>query len=77
MSRVASKNFAEQATIEKGTQIAVGNHDSHIRNLEQKHQAAKAWFDGVEKETGDNLRRLDTDFGQLGSIPEKANLCSS
>ncbi|KAF2799566.1 hypothetical protein K505DRAFT_230797 [Melanomma pulvis-pyrius CBS 109.77] len=72
MSRVASKYFAEQATIEKGTQIAVGNHDSHIRGLEQKHQAAKEWFDGVEKETGDNLRRLDADFGQLGSIPAKA-----
>lgn len=72
MSRVASKYFAEQATIEKGTQIAVGNHDSHIRGLEQKYQAAKEWFDGVEKEAGDNLRRLDADFGQLGSIPAKA-----
>ncbi|KAF2657972.1 hypothetical protein K491DRAFT_653720 [Lophiostoma macrostomum CBS 122681] len=72
MSQVASKNFAEQATIEKGTQIAVGNHDSHIRGLEQKHQAAKEWFDGVEKETGDNLQRLDSDFAQLGSIPAKA-----
>ncbi|KAF2712485.1 hypothetical protein K504DRAFT_499577 [Pleomassaria siparia CBS 279.74] len=72
MSGVASKYFAEQATIEKGTQIAVGNHDSHIRSLEQKHRAAKEWFDGVEKETGDNLRRLDADFGQLGSIPAKA-----
>ncbi|PSN66704.1 hypothetical protein BS50DRAFT_600381 [Corynespora cassiicola Philippines] len=71
MSRVASKHFAEQATIEKGTQIAVGNHDSHIRGLEQKHQAAREWFDGVEKETGDNLRRLDADYGQLGSIPAK------
>ncbi|KAF2033734.1 hypothetical protein EK21DRAFT_58238 [Setomelanomma holmii] len=71
MSRVASKYFAEQATIEKGTQVAVGNHDSHIRGLEQKYQAAKEWFDGVEKETGDNLRRLDADFGQLGTIPAK------
>ncbi|ORY14286.1 autophagy-related protein 11-domain-containing protein [Clohesyomyces aquaticus] len=72
MSSIASKHFGEQATIETGTQIAVGNHDSHIRGLEQKHQAAKDWFDGVEKETGDNLRRLDADFGQLGSIPAKA-----
>jgi autophagy-related protein 11 len=72
MSRIASKYFGEQATIEKGTQIAVGNHDAHIRGLEQKHQAAKEWFDGVEKETGENLRRLDADFGQLGSIPAKA-----
>jgi autophagy-related protein 11 len=71
MSGVASKFFAKQATIEKGTQIAVGNHDAHIRGLEQKHNAAKDWFDGVEKETGDNLRRLDADFGQLGSIPAK------
>jgi autophagy-related protein 11 len=39
--------------------------------LEQKQQAAKQWFDGVEKETGDNLRRLDADFGQLASIPAK------
>ena len=71
MSRSASKHFAEQATIEKGTQIAVGNHDSHIRGLEQKYQAAKEWFDGVEKEAGDNLRRLDADYGQLDSIPAK------
>lgn len=71
MSRIASKHFAEQTTIERGTQIAVGNHDSHIRGLEQKHQAAREWFDGVEKETGDNLRRLDADFEQLGSIPAK------
>lgn len=71
MSRIASKHFAEQATIEKGTQVAVGNHDSHIRGLEQKYQAAKEWFDGVEKEAGDNLRGLDVDFGQLGSIPAK------
>ncbi len=71
MSRIASKHFAEQATIEKGTQVAVGNHDSHIRGLEQKYQAAKEWFDGVEKEAGDNLKRLDADFGQLGSIPAK------
>jgi autophagy-related protein 11 len=71
MSRVASQYFAEQATIEKCTQVAVGNHDSHIRGLEQKYQAAKEWFDGVEKETGDNLRRLDADFGQLGAIPAK------
>ncbi|KAF2852890.1 Taz1-interactin-like proteing factor 1 [Plenodomus tracheiphilus IPT5] len=71
MSRVAAKHFAEQATIEKGTQVAVGNHDSHIRGLEQKYQAAKEWYDGVEKEAGDNLRRLDADFGQLGSIPAK------
>ncbi|KAJ4314166.1 oligomeric, coiled-coil, peripheral membrane protein [Neodidymelliopsis sp. IMI 364377] len=71
MSRTASKHFAEQTTIEKGTQVAVGNHDSHIRGLEQKYQAAKEWFDGVEKEASDNLRRLDADFGQLGSIPAK------
>ncbi|KAF2464702.1 uncharacterized protein BDR25DRAFT_241836 [Lindgomyces ingoldianus] len=71
MSRIASNHFGEQATIEKGTQIAVGNHDSHIRGLEQKHQAAKDWFEGVEKETGENLRRLDADFMQLSSIPAK------
>ncbi|KAI8936908.1 hypothetical protein NX059_006140 [Plenodomus lindquistii] len=71
MSRIAAKLFAEQATIEKGTQVAVGNHDSHIRGLEQKFQAAKEWYDGVEKEAGDNLRRLDADFNQLGSIPAK------
>lgn len=73
MSRTASKHFSEQATIEKGTQIAVGNHDSHIRGLEQKQQAAKEWFDGVEKEATDNLRRLDADYGQLGSIPAKVD----
>lgn len=73
MSRIASKHFAEQATIEKGTQVAVGNHDSHIRGLEQKYQAAKEWFEGVEKEAGDNLRRLDDDFGQLGAIPAKVD----
>lgn len=71
MSRTASKQFSEQTTIEKASQIAIGNHDSHIRSLEQKYQAAKQWFDGVEKETGDNLRRLDADFAQLGSIPAK------
>ncbi|KAF2133305.1 hypothetical protein P153DRAFT_331926 [Dothidotthia symphoricarpi CBS 119687] len=71
MSRIASKHFAEQATIEKGTHVAVGNHDSHIRGLEQKYQAASEWFDGVEKEAGDNLRRLDVDFGQLESMPAK------
>jgi autophagy-related protein 11 len=72
MSRIASKHFAEQATIEKGTQVAVGNHDAHIKVLEQKYQAAKEWFDGVETEAGDNLRTLDGDFEQLGSVP--ANL---
>ncbi|KAL5118048.1 oligomeric, coiled-coil, peripheral membrane protein [Pleosporales sp. CAS-2024a] len=72
MSRIASKYFAEQATIEKGTHIAVGNHDSHIQGLEAKYKAAKDWFDGVEKEAGDNLRRLDTEFGQLRTIPAKA-----
>ncbi|KAF1365515.1 Taz1-interactin-like proteing factor 1 [Lizonia empirigonia] len=71
MSRTASQHFSEQATIERGTQVAVGNHDSHIRGLEQKYQAAKEWFDGVEKEASDNLTRLDADFGQLGSIPAK------
>lgn len=71
MSQTATKHFAEQATIEKGTQVAVGNHDSHIRGLEQKYHAAKAWYDGVEKEAGDNLRRLDADFGQLRAIPAK------
>ncbi|KAH7139400.1 autophagy-related protein 11-domain-containing protein [Dendryphion nanum] len=71
MSRVASRHFSEQITIEKATQVAVGNHDSHIRNLEQKYQAAKQWFDGVEKETSDNLRRLDADFTQLDDIPAK------
>ncbi|KAF2191432.1 hypothetical protein K469DRAFT_556665 [Zopfia rhizophila CBS 207.26] len=71
MSRVASKHFGDQATIEKATQIAVGNHDSHIRNLEQKHQRANAWSDGVAKETADSLRTLDGDFSQLGSIPAK------
>ncbi|KAF2244292.1 hypothetical protein BU26DRAFT_533747 [Trematosphaeria pertusa] len=72
MSQIASQHFAEQATIEKGTHIAVGNHESHIRGLEQKHQAAKEWFEGVEKEAADNLRRLDGDFGQLAAIPAKA-----
>jgi autophagy-related protein 11 len=71
ISRIASKYFAEQATIEKGTQVAVGNHDAHIQGLEHKCQAAKGWFDGVEKEASDNLRRLDADFGQLGAIPAK------
>jgi autophagy-related protein 11 len=68
MSRIASKHFAEQATIEKGTQVAVGNHDAHIKVLEQKYQAAKEWFDGVEKEAGDNLRSLDADFEQLRTV---------
>jgi autophagy-related protein 11 len=71
MSRIASRYFGEQVTIEKGTQVAVGNHDSHIQGLEHKYQAAKGWFDGVEKEASDNLRRLDADFGQLGVIPAK------
>ena len=71
MSLTASKHFSEQATIEKGTQVAVGNHDSHIRGLEQKYHAAKEWFDGVQNEASDNLKRLDADFGQLGSIPAK------
>ncbi|KAH7400572.1 autophagy-related protein 11-domain-containing protein [Phaeosphaeria sp. MPI-PUGE-AT-0046c] len=72
MSRVASKHFAEQATIEKGTQVAVGNHDSHIQGLESKFKAAKEWYDEVEKEAGDNLRRLDAEFSQLGVISAKA-----
>jgi autophagy-related protein 11 len=72
MSSIAKKYFAEQATIEKGTHVAVGNHDSHIQGLESKYKAAKEWSDGVEKEAGDNLRRLDADFGQLGAIPAKA-----
>lgn len=71
MSRIASKYFAEQATIEKGTQVAVGNHDTHIQGLDTKYKAAKEWFDEVEKEAGDNLRRLDADFSQLGAIPAK------
>jgi autophagy-related protein 11 len=71
MSAVAKKYFAEQATIEKGTQVAVGNHDSHIQGLESKYKAAKEWSDEVDKEAGDNLRRLDADFGQLGAIPAK------
>lgn len=73
MSRVASKHFSEQATIERGTQVAVGNHDAHIKGLEQKYQAAKEWYDGVEKEAGDNLRRLDADFEQLGTVPAILN----
>jgi len=72
MSRVASQTFAEQVTIEKSTQVAVGNHDSHLRGLEQKHQSAKEWFDGVEKEVSDNLRTLDVDFGNLSTMPAKA-----
>jgi autophagy-related protein 11 len=71
MSLEASQHFAAQATIERGTQIAAGNHDSHIKSLEQKHQAAKEWFDGVEQEAVDNVRQLDDDFGQLGGIPAK------
>jgi autophagy-related protein 11 len=71
MSRIASKYFNEQATIEKGTQVAVGNHDTHIQGLDTKYKAAREWFDEVEKEAGDNLRRLDADFGQLGAIPAK------
>lgn len=70
-SQTATKYFEEQTTIEKSIQIAVGNHDSHIRGLEQKYQAAKAWYDGVEKEAGDNLRRLDAEFGQLSTIPAR------
>ncbi|KAJ4305003.1 oligomeric, coiled-coil, peripheral membrane protein [Kalmusia sp. IMI 367209] len=72
MSRVASQTFAEQATIEKATQIAVGNPTAHIRGLEQKHREAKEWFDGVEKEATENLRGLDGDYGQLSAIPAKA-----
>ncbi|EOA82815.1 oligomeric [Exserohilum turcicum] len=68
MLRIASKHLAEQATIEKGTQVAVGNHDAHIKGLEQKYRAAKAWYDGVEKEAGDNLQRLDGDFAQLATV---------
>lgn len=73
MSRVASHTFAEQATIEKATQVAVGNPGAHVKGLEQKHQEAKEWFDGVEKEAVENLRRLDADYGQLGAIPAKAD----
>jgi autophagy-related protein 11 len=72
MSQLASRYFSEQATVEKGTQIAVGNHDTHLRNLEQKHQQATIWFDGVSKETGDNLRNLEKDYAQLSSIPANA-----
>jgi autophagy-related protein 11 len=72
MSRTASKYFAEQATIEKCTQVAVGNHDSHIQGLDTKYKAAREWFGEVEKEAADNLRRLDAEFGLLGTIPAKA-----
>ncbi|KAK3203146.1 hypothetical protein GRF29_112g327511 [Pseudopithomyces chartarum] len=71
MSQAASQTFAEQATIEKATQVAVGNPGVHVKGLEQKHREAKVWFDGVEKEAIENLRRLDADYGQLGSIPAK------
>ncbi|KAL5426644.1 hypothetical protein PMIN06_007108 [Paraphaeosphaeria minitans] len=71
MSRAASQTFAEQATIEKATQAAVGNPGAHVKGLEQKHREAKEWFDGVEKEALENLRRLDADYGQLGAIPAK------
>lgn len=71
MSHVASQTFAEQATIEKATQIAVGNPSTHVRGLEQKHREAKEWFDGVEKEAMENLRRLDADYGQLEAVPAK------
>lgn len=72
MYRVAAAHAAEQETIDKATQIAVGNHDSHIRSLEKKHQAAKEWWDGVAQEIGDNLKRLDNDYAQLGSIPARS-----
>lgn len=71
MSRVASQTFAEQATIEKATQVAVGNPGAHVKGLEQKQREAREWFDGVEKEAMENLRSLDADYGQLGAIPAK------
>jgi autophagy-related protein 11 len=71
MCRIATAHFAEQATIDRGTQIAVGNHDSHIRSLEERLQAAKEWWDGVAQETGENLARLNSDYAQLGAVPAR------
>lgn len=71
MSQAATQTFAEQATIEKASQVAVGNPSIHVKGLEQKLREAKDWFDGVEKEATENLDRLDADYGQLGAIPAK------
>jgi autophagy-related protein 11 len=71
ISGMAQKYFDAQATIDKGSRIAVGNHDSHIRNLEQKHAEAQSWFEEVSKEQESSLRTWERDFSQLGSIPAK------
>ncbi|OCK86217.1 hypothetical protein K432DRAFT_376876 [Lepidopterella palustris CBS 459.81] len=68
LSTTAQQYFEQQVTIDRGSRIAVGNHDSHIKLLERKHTEAQDWFNDVSKEQENNIRTWERDFAQLGSV---------
>jgi autophagy-related protein 11 len=71
LSRTAQRYFEDQGVIDRAGRIAVGNHDIHIKNLEQKHLEARSWYDDVSKEQEDNVRTWERDFSQLEYLPAK------
>ncbi|KAF2814304.1 uncharacterized protein BDZ99DRAFT_379763 [Mytilinidion resinicola] len=76
LSRIAQRYFEDQGVIDRAARIAVGNHDSYIKNLEQKHSEARSWYDDVSKEQEDNVRFWERDFSQLEYLPAKREFLS-
>ncbi|KAF2097633.1 Taz1-interactin-like proteing factor 1 [Rhizodiscina lignyota] len=68
MADVADRYILEQSVIERSLLIATANHDTHIRNVDQKHSDAKAWFDDVAREQEDHLQHWQADLARLETI---------
>lgn len=69
LSQRGADQYDALGIIERGVGVAVGNLESHVHSLEQKHNDAQDWVSGIQREQADALARVDTTRNDLSRLP--------
>ena len=71
MSVTAQQHFAAQSIIERGLRVATGNHEHHMKNLEEKYADARSWLEDVSKEQRAVTGSWEQDINRLQAVQIK------
>ncbi|KAI9717290.1 MAG: hypothetical protein M1812_004817 [Candelaria pacifica] len=68
-SDTIQRHFGEISVIERAVGVALENLQAHVRTLEQKHEEARAWSEGVMNDQKTTIDSWEEAFVRLDRVP--------
>ena len=72
LAQNGEESFDAIDIMDRGVAVAVGNLEAHVQSLEQRHNEAQDWAEGLQKEQNSSLENVNTTIDHMKNLPSDA-----